>query len=145
MELIAVPRSMRHAMLYAVVLATTAWPADGTAQARRGQRDTVEPSTLEDPRLARCEENVRRTFRRSPWYTDMQFAADANVNEPEEAKPRGKFTPRHPIDVELILKLPIEVLMKKTNEWKPAELWCGIAGGRLIAGDIVERNAPPPK
>ena len=136
--------SMLSLITMTTVTIALAWPLDGAAQSRR-QRDAATPSTLDDPRLARCEENVRRTFRRSPWYADMQFSPDANVNEPEEVKPRGKFTPRHPIDVETILKLPIEVLMKKTNEWQPAELWCGLAGGRLISGDVVEPNARAPE
>jgi hypothetical protein len=117
-----------------VVVAVLAFvqPAIALAQARKPPPEP--PTVATDPEIARCESIVRKTFRKSRSYGDLRFA---DAPETTEGKVRGKFTPRHPVDVSRIVKVAAEALDKKSNNWIEISLWCGYAGDRLVAADLI--------
>ena len=100
-----------------------------------GTQPEDDPAVAElAPELKRCYERAKRGLRRHIEFTDFKLASPV---EPREAKARGKFTPRQPVDVQTIVKLAGEAIDKKTKNAIDAELWCGMNSGKLVAADIV--------
>lgn len=87
-----------------------------------------------DPVLARCQARGERELKRHRIYTAFRWSEAPETVE--STKPLAKFTPRHPIDVEVILKLAGELRRKKDDAWVDGELWCGIEGEDVRATDV---------
>jgi hypothetical protein len=111
---------------YALAQTDPPVPAEATAP--------PEAATAVPTAYARCHDRAQRTLRRHTEFSSFKLAADP---EPREIKPRGKFTPRFPVDVNRIVLLRGTAESKKTNAPLDAELWCGYMGERLVAADIV--------
>ena len=105
-------------------------PAAGTSNAA----PTIPSAPSVPAAFVRCHERAQRTLRRHTEFTSFSLAADP---DPREIKPRGKFTPRFPVDVNRVVQLRGSAENKKTKTTVEAELWCGYLGERLVAADIV--------
>jgi hypothetical protein len=112
------------------------------AQAQQQRKPVVVPPTPGAPapsdlsaELQRCYGAAQRQLRKHHLYAEFRLGDDL---EGETEQGRRKFTPRVPQDVDRVVKLPAEVLLKKTNDWVDAQLLCGYNGGRYVGADVVE-------
>jgi hypothetical protein len=85
--------------------------------------------------LQRCYGAAQRQLRKHHLYAEFRLGDDLDGTIEEG---RRKFTPRVPQDVDRVVKLPAEVLLKKTKDWVDAQLLCGYNGGRYVGADVVE-------
>ena len=132
------PRT-RLATLVTTLLTLAVTPSAALAQAQRAP--VVVPPVAGPPapaelnaELKRCYGAAQRSLRKHHLFAEFRLGDDL---EGHTESARRKFSPRTPIDVDQVVKLPAELLEKKTKDWVAAELWCGFQGGRYAAADVV--------
>jgi hypothetical protein len=94
-----------------------------------------------------CLQHGDRAARQTRKYEG--FRADRG-SQARQQKTKGKFSPRYPVDVDSVVKIPGETRrVADKGEWTEAELWCGFQKGRLVGTDLMVKNdkirMPPEK
>ncbi|MEO7404004.1 MAG: hypothetical protein ABIU95_10080 [Burkholderiales bacterium] len=124
-----------------ITLLITLWAASPASFAQAQRARVVVPPVAGAPAptelnadLKRCYGAAQRSLRKHHLFAEFRLGDDL---EGRTETARRKFSPRTPIDVDRVVKLPAELLEKKTNEWVAAELWCGFQNGQYAAADVV--------
>ena len=94
-----------------------------------------------------CLQYGDRAARQSRKYEG--FRPDPRAGARQQ-RTNGKFSPRYPVDVDTVVKIPGETRrVVDSGQWTEAELWCGFHKGRLVGTDMIVKNdkirMPPDK
>lgn len=112
---------MRALMLCLATLALAAPASDVVAQAKDGPQ---------------CLQHGDRTARLTRKYDS--FRPDSSGAK--QARTKGKFSPRYPVDVDSIVKVRGERRASGKGDWIEAERWCGFLKGKLVGTDLIVKN-----
>ena len=85
-----------------------------------------------------CLQYGDRAARQSRKYEG--FRPDSRAGARQQ-RTKGKFSPRYPVDVDTVVKIPGETRrVADSGQWTEAELWCGFLKGRLVGTDMIVKN-----
>lgn len=91
------------------------------------------------PEIASCQAKLERSLTRNRKWEAFRWVEQAS--DVKREKPKGKFSPRFPVDVQEVAKFPGELRAKRKTpdeeeKWAPAEAWCGLVNGKVSAVDV---------